>query len=253
MQEEEGPATTTTPESVATLTAPPTASPTAPPTVAVAPGQSVDTTVTDIQVPFQGAVEMSAVEIVNFQTLIATWFDAYYNGDSDDEEASRQLQLLLLSSSSTNNDNHHGGRLLRRRALQQTVDPTVRNMNSVFDVTGQDTTTVPGTNTVTYTQSLSYEALEGAMEPTDYVKLPFVDLPYAQELADMLSNDVGAFDRLVTPIAAPEILPDDGNAPVATAPTASVAAAPTSSGPRSANVATSCLVLATAAAATLLS
>jgi hypothetical protein len=77
-------------------------------------------------------------------------------------------------------------------------------MDSTFDVTNQQV--AGGNNTVTYTQSLSYYAVEGASQPKDYVLYPFVDTPYANELVARLVNRFpDAFANLAEPIGIPTI------------------------------------------------
>jgi hypothetical protein len=77
-------------------------------------------------------------------------------------------------------------------------------MDSTFDVTNQEV--AGGNNTVTYTQSLSYFAVEGASQPKEYVLYPFVDTPYANELVARLINQFpDAFANLVENIGIPTI------------------------------------------------
>ena len=72
------------------------------------------------------------------------WYEAYFNDEIEDT-AQRYLHEQVQ----------------RHRNLQFRV-PAVQNMNTVVDVTTQDTTTTSGSNTVTYTQNLDYDATSDA-------------------------------------------------------------------------------------------
>lgn len=109
------------------------------------------------------------------------WFEAYFN----DEVAATGQRYLLEQSR-------------QRRNLQQFRVPAVQNMKTVVDVTKQDTSTTSGSNTVTYTQNLDYDATNDARQPEDYALLPFVDTTYKNELLDRLKSDVGSFADLTT-------------------------------------------------------
>jgi hypothetical protein len=108
------------------------------------------------------------------------WFEAYFN---DEITAIRQQ---------------------RDRRLQQFREPAVMNMETVVDVTKQDSTTTSGSNTVSYTQNLKYDATADARTAEDYALLPFVDTNYKNELLTTLKNDVASFSGL-TAIATPII------------------------------------------------
>jgi hypothetical protein len=122
------------------------------------------------------------------------WFEAYFN-----VEVAATGQRYLLEQSR------------QRRNLQQFRVPAVQNMKTVVAATKQDTSTSSGSNTVTYTQNLDYDATNDARQPEDYALLPFVDTTYKKVLLDRLKSDVGSFADLTT-ISTPVIAepPKDG-------------------------------------------
>jgi hypothetical protein len=147
----------------------------------------VDSTISGIQVRFLGIGTISGTDILRLQSEIEQWFTAYFN--AEEEEASpRSLRQAP-------------------RMLQLRV-PDVRNMDTVYDVTGQDLSS-SGENTVTYTQSLSYDATADALTPDYYTLLPFVDSPYKELLLQRLSNSSNSFTSL-SAIATPVVPVDSG-------------------------------------------
>lgn len=115
------------------------------------------------------------------------WFVAYFN----EKETRRRLQ--------------------QSRSLQFRV-PAVRDMSTAFDVTGQNSQSAEG-NSITYTQTLDYEATSDAKEANDYALLPFVNTPYKQLLVETLRNNIDAFSSLTdisTPVIPAETGGDDG-------------------------------------------
>lgn len=83
-------------------------------------------------------------------------------------------------------------------------------MASIVDVTLSDANVNPGSNVVTYTQSLNYKASEGALTPENYVMLPFTNDAYNSKLVDTLKSNIAAFGNLDGLISTPEIVPDNG-------------------------------------------
>lgn len=93
-----------------------------------------------------------------------------------------------------------------RRRLQESVG--IRNMVSHVDFADQEVTDTA--NTITYTQSLSYEANGNAPPPQEIVKLPFDDASYRDKLTPILQNRVSGFDTWTGALATPKIVPPPG-------------------------------------------
>lgn len=147
---------------------------------------------------FNGVGTISPSDLLLLQTEMEDWFENYFN------------EIII-----NNSDQRRNSRLLLvRRHLQTLREPSVRNMNTVYDVTNADATTTAGRNTVTYTQNLLYDATANANDAEYYALAPFVDTPYKNILTDTLRENIGSFSSLsaiVTPvIAAPEPT-DDGD------------------------------------------
>jgi hypothetical protein len=123
------------------------------------------------------------------------WFEDYFNK----EVATDQRQLLAHTQQ-------------KHRNIQQFNVPEVRNMNTVYDVTNQDTSSTGGSNIVTYTQSLVYDATSDAKPAEDLALLPFADTPYKNMLLDSLKANIPSFSdasAISTPVIA-EPPSDDG-------------------------------------------
>ena len=133
----------------------------------------------NVQISFKGVGTISLTDLSTLQSIMEEWFEAYFN---DEVAASEQRYLR--------EEPYH------RRMLQQL--PAIQDMKTVVDVTTQDTSTMSGSNTITYTQNLNYDAASDAREPEDYVLLPFVDTTYNSELLDKLKSDVASFADLAT-------------------------------------------------------
>ena len=143
--------------------------------------ENVNVGIDNIKIVFKGVTTIPATDLLTLQSIMEEWFEAYFN----DEVAAAEQRYLLEGSM------HH-------RMLQQFRVPAVQNMKSVVDVTSQDTTSTSGSNMVTYTQNLDYDATSDARKPEDYALLPFVDTTYKNELLDRLKSDVGSFADLTT-------------------------------------------------------
>jgi hypothetical protein len=147
----------------------------------------VDSTISGIQVRFSGIGTISGTDILRLQSEMEQWFTAYFN-EEEEQASPRSLRQAP-------------------RMLQLRV-PDVRNMDTVYDVAGQDSSS-SGENTVTYTQSLSYDATADALTPDYYTLLPFVDSPYKELLLQRLSNSSNSFTSL-SAIATPVVPVDSG-------------------------------------------
>jgi uncharacterized surface protein with fasciclin (FAS1) repeats len=160
----------------------PTVSPTNPPVVT----NPVDSTISGIQVRFSGIGTIGGTDILRLKSEMEQWFTVYFN--QEEEASPRSLRQVP--------------RMLQLRVTD------VRNMTTVYDVTGQDLSS-SGENTVTYTQSLLYDATADALMPEYYTLLPFVDSPYKELLLQRLSNSSNSFTSL-SAIATPVVPVDSG-------------------------------------------
>ena len=155
---------------------------------------NVNVAIENIQIVFQGVGTISAGDQATLQTIMGEWFDAYFN-DVEERYLYEQQQQ----------QQHH-------RHLQARV-PAVLNMKSVVDVTNQDTGSTSGSNKVTYTHNLDYDATNDARAPEDYALLPFVDTDYKRLLTARLQSEVDSFADLSSisnpVIAAPPVETED--------------------------------------------
>ncbi len=125
-----------------------------------------------------------AGDLPTLETIMGEWFNAYFN-DVEERYLYEQHQ-----------QQHY-------RNLQARV-PAVLNMNSVVDFTTQDTST-SGSNKVTYTHNLDYDATNDARVPKDYALLPFVDTNYKNDLSARLKSEIDSFadlSSISTPVIA---------------------------------------------------
>jgi hypothetical protein len=139
--------------------------------------EPVNASIKGINALFYGLGSLTSNDFITLQTEMEKWFVAYFN-----EKEARRLQ--------------------RTRGLQFRV-PAVRDMSSAFDISNQDSGSGQG-NSITYAQTLDYEATSDAKEPNDYALLPFVNTPYKQLLVETLRSNYDSFASL-TDISTPVI------------------------------------------------
>ena len=77
-------------------------------------------------------------------------------------------------------------------------------MKSTVDVTNQNAT--GNSNAITYSQTMNYVELKGALTPEEYVVLPYDDQAANQDLGDMLRRTVPGFRGLSTRLIAPPVI-----------------------------------------------
>jgi len=138
-------------------------------------------TVPNVQLQFVSVTELSRAEIQSFNEITEEWFENYY--------AERE----------------------GRRVLQQTIP--VRNMVTKIETTSQNYVPVGSndiaedyTNTITYQQTLLYDASDAAFDPETYVVLPFLNNAANTACGNALKADIDAFQSVKLPIASPENL-----------------------------------------------
>ena len=177
----------------ATVLTPTVAMNTAAPVVA----EGVSVTIDNLQITFTGVSTIASSDVLQFQATIEVWFEAYFNEVVGDNRQ-RYLQ-------------HHQN----HRHLQQPYRvPDVRNMDTSYTVMSQDILTTSGSNSVTFTQTLSYSITSEPGKPQRYALLPFDDSAYKERLLKQLVTNIDSLIELSaisTPVIISEPLTiDDG-------------------------------------------
>lgn len=153
------------------------------PTPTLAPAENVQAQVEDVTVSFEQSRTIPSDDEIDFEDIVSTWFDAFYNGR-------------------------------RRRSLQGL--PGIRNMNCHIRVKEQSASGL--TNVVTFIQSLTYDAVVGSSRSVEKLVLePWKDEKYNTELGKILAMELPrSFKDIRTPISVPTVDPVDPEEPVET-------------------------------------
>jgi hypothetical protein len=116
------------------------------------------------------------------------WFEDYYNKDPN---ATQQRTLQQQQQM------HRG-----LQHVQQVRVPEIRNMDVTYTILTQDVkmTKNGNSNTVSYTQNLTYDATSNARNAEYYTLLPFADTSYKTELLQLLQYDIDSFVNLTAVI-----------------------------------------------------
>jgi hypothetical protein len=154
----------------------PSASPSGAATMPPVATENIDTRISNIQITFAGISTISSADVLESQSIMEKWFEDYFNVES----TTNRRQLFAQ----------------QHRNVQQFNVPEVRNMKTVYDVENQDTLSTSGSNTVTYTQNLVYDATPDAKPANNLVLLPFADTPYKNTLLSDLKTNVPSFSGL---------------------------------------------------------
>jgi hypothetical protein len=137
-------------------------------------GSPVNFTAQNVRVIYEGVGELSNDDLRGVEIVTSSWYTEFFA----ERESAR-----------------------RRRNLQTTV--AVKDMETTIEVTGQDASN--GANTVTYTQKISYIALDGALPPIQYITLPFRNDMANVDYGTSLRLNMTAFERILLPIEEPTV------------------------------------------------
>lgn len=173
----------------------PTSEPSTPPELTDTPtfvGTNVWVEIRGVTVSFVGVGELSADDVVEYQSKMALWFDDFYSEQSRNEARDlsepRFSEVFDVAYPST-------------KRMAQNID--VRGMRSAIDVTSQ-TLHTEGVRVV-HTHSLRYAAGTGcALKAEELVLLPYTDTNANAQLAADLRS-VATFSDIVVPINLPLI------------------------------------------------
>jgi len=146
------------------------------------PAVPVRVKVIGITLEFVRIEKLDKEEIEKFQEVTKDWYEGFFQEQSG------------------------------RRNLQETFAAAadVRNMTTNITVTGQDFLASDAAkgrphnvDTIKYDQELEYVAYEDALQPEEYIRMPFLDPEKNKEYGDMLSASIPAFVFVETPISPP--------------------------------------------------
>jgi hypothetical protein len=152
------------------MTNTPTQPNTAAPTITIAEA------VTGITITFGNVQELDEKD--PFQDAVSAWFDEYFNGQRRERD-------------------------LQQRQTDAYGDNSVKNMRSVIDITNQLQT--QDGNTITYRQTMEYDATSETPLSKDLALLPYQNATYKTILLELLRDEVPGFNSL-TGILQPEII-----------------------------------------------
>lgn len=147
------------------------------------PGERTQKEFTNIALEFSRADKLNQAEIDKFETLTKEWFEGFFLARSG------------------------------RRNLQTSVG--LRDMQTNITVTGQkflEANAANGrlhnVNTITYSQTIDYIALERAPTPEEFIVIPFLNNGANIQYRDSLARNIDAL-RSIESVPIPEIVQDD--------------------------------------------
>ena len=132
---------------------------------------SVDVSFSNVQIEYENVTLLSLEEITQLEDITEEWFDGFYN-----ENGGGRRSMLMVHSHTTTRD------------LQRNL---VRNMVSSMAIEEQEV--LDGSNTITFTQQMMYEALPGASEPEVYLDLAYRNIVAIGQLRRSLKESIPAF------------------------------------------------------------
>ena len=127
-------------------------------------GIQVEEKIVGVKLLLDGAKEMSLQETVMFEQLTEDWFEGFF-----------------------------------RRNPFQAVD--IGEVKTSISVERQDVT--DSGNTITVDQTIAYLALDGALEPEDYLIVPYLHAQENRDFATALAARIGALEGVQSPIGRP--------------------------------------------------
>jgi hypothetical protein len=133
---------------------------------------------------FVGVGTIPTTDVSQLLIDMKDWFEDYYNKDPN---ATQQRTLQQQQQM------HRG-----LQQVQQVREPEIRNMEVTYTILTQDVkmTNNVNSNTVSYTQNLTYDATTNAKNAEYYTLLPFADTSYKTELLQLLQYDIDSFANL---------------------------------------------------------
>jgi len=140
--------------------------PTAAATDLAGQGIQVEEKIDGVTLILNGAKEMSLQETVMFEQLTEDWFEGFF-----------------------------------RKNPLQTVD--IGEVKTSISVVRQDVT--DSGNTITVDQTIAYLALDGALEPEDYLIVPYLHAQENRDFATSLAARISALEGVQSPIGRPVV------------------------------------------------
>ena len=131
-----------------------------------------------VKISFTGVEMISTDDVLHLQRKLELWFETFFNEE-------QEIDQRLLQHQKTGH-----------RKLQQYRVQNVRNVVTSFSVLTQDTTTFGGSNSISFTQSLIFDAVSEPENPEEYILLPFMDSMYKNLLFEQLKTSIVSFAEM---------------------------------------------------------